>query len=71
MCSHFATFRRRVWLTLVVEKFVLPYHLMHFSVLLLSWHHMYGKSAQFDTGLILFFSSYFCLIYLDFHVVHK
>jgi hypothetical protein len=28
-------------------------------------------SAQFDIGLILFFSYHFCLIYLDLHVVDK
>ena len=66
--SHSITFRRHSWLTLVVEKDVLPCHLMCHDILFLSGQCMYSDYVRFGVNLIFFppfislFSTSICIL---------
>ena len=66
--SHSTTFRRHSWLTLVVEKDVLPCHLMCHDILFLSGQCMYSDYVRFGVSSIFFppfislFSTSICIL---------
>ena len=66
--SHSTTFRRHSWLTLVVEKDVLPCHLMCHDIFFLSGQCMYSDYVRFGVNSIFFppfislFSTSICIL---------
>jgi hypothetical protein len=60
-----AAYERSIQLTLVVEKFVPPHHLMCLGILFLLRRCMYDEFVRFDTScLIPFVSLFSTLIYM-------
>jgi hypothetical protein len=69
--SHSTTFRRHSWLTLVVEKDVLPCHLMCHDIFFLSGQCMYSDYVRFGVNSIFFppfislFSTSICILSMN------
>ena len=60
-----ATYKWSIQLSLVVEKFVLPHHLMCLGILFLLRRCMYDEFVRFDTSCFIPFVSLFStLIYM-------
>jgi hypothetical protein len=67
--NHSVAFEWIVWLTLMMDKFVPPCHLMHLDVLFFHGWCMYCDYVQFNTNLIS--PLYFSLICLGLRAAHE